>query len=185
MSKKYYTGAKFKNNQGSELTLLKKAEGYNGYGNTRYWHVRFQTGYECLAKEINIHHGKVSDRYFPTVYKVGYIGSSMRIPTSESGSIIRKHYDLWANMMKRCYGKDGSAMYTCYEDVTVDKPWHSFTVFNQEVVSLPGYDDWVSKEGYALDKDASGTRVYSKATCAFITAAENTRLACRKRQDNR
>lgn len=170
---KYTIGAKFKNRQGSTFTLVRHEGG-------PFWTVRFESGYETVAKTQNIVYGKVKDYLRPSVYGVGYIGSGMRIPTRESGDVVRKHYDLWANMLKRTTQERG------YEDVTVHPAWHNFTTFNSEITTLEGYSDWLlDSAGYHLDKDLSGSRTYSKSTCRFIPASDNLSDASNRRWGNK
>ena len=42
---------------------------------------------------------------------------------------------------------------------------------------LFGYEDWLNKEGYCLDKDTinPGNKVYSRGNCCFIPYTENIR----------
>jgi hypothetical protein len=49
--------------------------------------------------------------------------------------------------------------------------------FAKDIQKLEGYNDWLTKTGYCLDKDTKilGNKVYSKATCRFIPASENIR----------
>lgn len=170
---KYTIGAKFENRQGSVFTLVHHEGG-------PFWTVRFDSGYETVAKTQNIVYGKVKDYLRPSVYGVGYIGSGMRIPTRESGDVVRKHYDLWANMIKRTVQEKG------YEDVTVHPSWHNFTTFNSEISTLEGYSDWLLDSAkYHLDKDLSGSRAYSKGTCRFIPASENLSDASNRRWGNK
>ena len=94
-------------------------------------------------------------------------------------SIIRRAYDLWANMLKRCYGK----YKTCYEDCSVDKRWHSFKNFLNSLSELEGYELWERGEDVHLDKDikGKGTRIYSKDTCMFVAASVNIKEGLHRR----
>ena len=170
---KYTIGAKFLNRQGSEFTLVCHEGG-------PYWTVQFESGYKTVAKTQNIIYGKVKDYLRPSVYGMGYIGSGMKIPTRVSGELSRRHYDLWANMLKRVTSERG------YEDVSVHSTWCNFTVFNAEITELDGYSDWLlDSTGYHLDKDISGSRTYSKSTCAFVPAAVNLSDAANRRWGNK
>ena len=86
-------------------------------------------------------------------------------------STIRRAYDLWANMLKRCYQKYSG----CYKNCRVDKRWHSFKNFLNSLPELPGYDAWERGENVHLDKDTrvKNNHLYSKDTCQFIPAHEN------------
>lgn len=142
--------------------------------------IRFlETGYVANVQVTNIAAGKIKDRRKRTVYGVGYLGSEIKIPSRDSGSIIRRLYDLWANMLKRAYGGYDKS----YSDVEVDKRWHSFTTFMRTIVDVPGYLEWEKGENLVLDKDIRipGNRVYSRDTCVFITPSENSSDASKRR----
>ena len=155
-----------------------------GFTNTRAIVEFVNTGYVTNCQVADIVSGKVKDRRVPSVYGVGYIDCDITIPTRESGSEIRRIYDLWANMLKRCYGK---CKKSCYNDVTVDKRWHSFKNFLNSVPELPGYKLWLSDPSYCLDKDTRtpGARVYSKDTCQFVTRFENSKDSADRRWGNK
>lgn len=139
------------------------------------------TGYVTNCQISNLTTGKVKDMRKPTVYGIGYIGSEILIPAS--GTLVRRIYDLWANMLKRCYFQSGTYNDKLYEDVTVDVRWHSFTNFLNTVQVVVGYDLFERGCDVALDKDikVSGNRVYSLDTCMFVSTRENSQAACNKR----
>jgi hypothetical protein len=108
--------------------------------------IRFiESGWVCNVQVTNIASGHIEDCRAKTVYGVGYLDTNMKIPT-RGNSIIRRVYDLWANMLKRCYG----GYDTCYTGCTVDKRWHSFKNFLNSVQELEGYEEWERGEKYAF-----------------------------------
>ena len=132
--------------------------------------IRFlETGCTRNIQLSNILKGSVKDLKKPTVYGVGYLDTDMKIPTRESGSEIRRAYDLWANMIKR------TVIDKSYTDVTVDVRWHSFKNFLNSLPELDGYEAWRKGDDVHLDKDikVKGSRVYSKDTCSFVSAFDN------------
>ena len=141
-----------------------------------------ESGWVANVQCTNIPAGKIRDCRKRTVYGVGYLGTDIRIPSRESGSIIRRLYDLWANMLKRCYGPYKGQ----YEGVVVDVRWHSFSAFMNTVTELPGYAEWEAHRNYVLDKDirVPGNKVYSKDTCMFVDASENIAEASNRRWGN-
>ena len=152
-----------------------------GFSNTRAIVEFIETGYVANVQVSNIPADKVKDRRRPSVYGVGFIGSDIRIPSRESGSEVRRAYDVWANMLKRCYGDYDDYS---YDGVVVDKRWHSFTNFLNSLPKIPGYELWVERPfEYQLDKDirVPGSKVYSLDTCSFVTIAENM-ADCLKRR---
>ena len=177
--KSKYDAGTIHNCSGGEFIILEriKATEENGLKNARAV-IRFTaTGYTCNVQLSNIPQNKIKDKRLPTVYGIGYLDTDITIPARSSGSLIRAMYDLWANMLKRVYGNYD----TYYSDATVDKRWHSFKNFLNTVHNVPGYADWVQDHSMHLDKDHSGTRVYSMTTCEFITPANNAKLAAQKR----
>ena len=130
------------------------------------------SGWVCNVQTTNIATGKIEDCRAKTVYGVGYLDTNIKIPTRGT-STIRKAYDLWANMLKRCYGNYKK----CYKGCTVDKRWHSFKNFLNSLPELEGYEKWERGENMHLDKDIKGndTKIYSKDTCMFVAATENIR----------
>ena len=68
-----------------------------------------------------------------------------------------KYYSVWKNMLKRCYFTGGEYL----GKVTVAEDWHT----------LSNFKTWFDEnyvEGYSLDKDILGGKIYSKQTCLFI-----------------
>ncbi len=169
---KIYIGAKFENKQNAVFTIIAKTDV------PHYWVVIFESGYTTTAKDSNIPYGKVKDYYSPTVYGIGYLGSACRIP-QRGDSIMRKKYDLWANMLKRVCGRYKEA--ETYKDVQVTPEWLNFSVFQIEIESVEGYEAWLQDTTLCLDKDLSKQKLYSRATCKFISLEENTRESALRR----
>lgn len=137
-----------------------------------------KTGTVISVQTCNIANGKFEDYMEPTVYGVGYLGSPIRIPSRESKSIIRALYDLWANMLKRVYGKYKGQ----YKKCTVDPRWLNFTTFLNTISEVKGYYLWEKDHSLHLDKDElSDGKLYSKDTCQFVSGSYNARLALNKR----
>lgn len=169
---KVYLGAKFTNKQGSVFTVVAKTD------LPKYYVVEFESGYTTTATDSNIMYGKVKDYFKPSVYGVGYLGAAFRIPQRNEG-ILRKKYDLWANMLKRVYGNYRDA--STYHDVQVTPEWLNFSVFANEIELVPGYDEWLKDSSMCLDKDLAQQRLYSRTTCQFITASQNTQECLERR----
>lgn len=175
---KYDVGTVHTCSQGEFIILERiKATEENGLKSARAV-IRFTaTGYTCNVQLSNIPQNKIKDRRLPTVYGVGYLDMDITIPARGSGSIIRATYDLWANMLKRVYGKYD----VYYDNITVDKRWHSFKQFLNTIHNVKGYDKWLKDSSMHLDKDRSGSTVYSMTTCEFLSGSNNSTLAAQKR----
>ena len=124
-----------------------------------------KTGTILNVQSGNIATGKFTDYMEPSVYGVGFIGSNIQIP-ARGTSIIRRIYDLWANMLKRAYG----GYKTSYKEISVDTRWHNFTNFLNTIQEVPNYEAWEENSNFNLDKDIirKGNKVYSKETCMFV-----------------
>jgi len=174
---RYTVGSKHETSKGP-IEVLEYIPGYRDNG--RKIHPRatikfLETGTVLNLMTPAIASGHFSDCRAPSVYGVGYIGSDIKIP--RRGEYIRRVYDLWANMLRRCYGEYKGQ----YKDCIVDKRWHNFTSFLNTIVDVEGYDMWERGENVHLDKDSSGKRIYSRDTCKFISAEENIREGLSRR----
>lgn len=110
------------------------------------------------------------DGYAKTIFGIGFIGNK----TKHNNKV----YELWYNMMSRCYNKK----HPCYKmyggkGVTVSPIWHSFERFAKTISTVPMYPYWVNGNlQYELDKDYFGSNVYSPNTCVFIPKKMNVYL---------
>lgn len=121
--------------------------------------------------------GKIKDYMLPTVYGVGYLGAKR-----SKGQNDKHIYNLWINMISRCYS--GRPQFSMYDEVTVHPDWHNYTTFAEDIKALNGYEEWLKDtRGYHLDKDLidDSAKIYSKDTCTFLLAAENVSLGQQKR----
>jgi len=92
------------------------------------------------------------------------------------GKLIRE-YDLWSNMLQRCFDEKSKQKYPTYEGVTCSKEWLSMTKFIEDVSQMRGY----GLSGWELDKDIlqKGSKLYSKDTCCFVPHEVNSLLTKR------
>lgn len=73
------------------------------------------------------------------------------------------YYSVWKNMLKRCYHGSGEYLGKVY----VCESWHK----------LSNFKEWYDShhiEGYSLDKDLHGGKIYSPDHCVFIPQKLNT-----------
>jgi len=89
------------------------------------------------------------------------------------GKSIRE-YDLWKNMLKRCFDEKYKQKKPTYQGVTCSKEWLSMTKFIEDVSQMRGY----GLSGWGLDKDilVKGNKLYSKDTCCFVPKEVNSLL---------
>jgi len=85
-----------------------------------------------------------------------------------------KEYQLWQNMLERCFDEKYKQKYPTYEGVTCSKDWLSMTKFIEDVSQMKGF----GLSGWALDKDIlqKGNKLYSKDTCCFVPQEVNLLL---------
>lgn len=91
----------------------------------------------------------------------------------------KRVYGLWFNMLRRCYDttQHEREKGKSYADCEVCDRWKILSCFANDIKKLEGYNDWMNKTGYCLDKDMKipGNKVYRKAACMFVPASENIR----------
>lgn len=77
-------------------------------------------------------------------------------------------YSAWRSMLARCYERPEKAYRPTYGACSVDSHWLEFSAFKSWMERQP----W---EGNQLDKDllVPGNKVYSSATCLFLSADMN------------
>ena len=133
--------------------------------------IRFiATGYERYAASGDIRKGRVKDPYSPSVAGIGYLGLGDYVT-----KINREHtkeYQVWRDMLRRCYETKSLEKRPTYKGCTVVPEWHNFQVFSAWFI-----ENYIL--GYHLDKDIkiTGNRIYGPDTCMFVTPAENTEAA--------
>lgn len=138
----------------------------------RYWKVKFiRTGSEVAAQKDNIIHGRVKDPKARTVCGIGYLDGQPK-------KAIPRSYQLWQNMLRRCYKAPTEKLKRAYQDkgVRVCDRWHSFRNFCEDLPSLKGYSQWVEGAQMDFDKDHRGnSAVYGPEFCCFIASTANRR----------
>lgn len=80
-----------------------------------------------------------------------------------------REYRLWSDMLHRCYDERIHITHPSYKECEVDERWLLFSNFLEDIKTLKNYDKWVLEGGkkWNLDKDYSGTKIYSVKTCIF------------------
>ena len=145
------------------------------YKDSKNVRVKFiDTGFETVARLDNIRNGKVKDRYLPSVYGVGIVGT--KYPISEGG-VHTKEYGLWKNMLRRCYSDTYKKKYPTYIDCKCSENFKSYEYFYEWCNEQIGFGNI----GFELDKDllVKGNKVYSEDSCIFIPTEINTLLVKR------
>ena len=137
--------------------------------------VKVNTSFEMVTHLGCIKNGKVKDPHSPSVYSIGVVGT--KYPSTINGVLI-KEYDLWQNMLRRCYSDKYQKKQPTYEGCEVSENFKSYEYFY----------DWCNKQigfgmdGWQLDKDllVKGNKVYSESTCVFLPNEINLLLTKRE-----
>ena len=82
---------------------------------------------------------------------------------------ICPYYQVWNNMLKRCYSTKYQERYPTYAGCSVSEDWLTFSSFKDWMVT----QDF---EGKQLDKDLlfEGNKIYGADTCVFVSLLVNT-----------
>ena len=134
-----------------------------------------KTGYKVFARLHNIRKGDVKDRYLPSVYGVGIVGT--KYPVSEGG-VLTKEYGLWCNMLQRCYSNTSKKKNPTYEGCEVSDNFKYYEYFYEWCHNQIGFGNDGNGNPFHLDKDLliKGNKVYSEDSCVFLPAEINTAL---------
>ena len=109
------------------------------------------------------------------VNDLGYRVHVKEYVTKNGGKRIRKtvfrckYYEVWTNMLERCYSKKSLERHPTYIGTSVCSEWLYATAFKKWMEQ----QDW---HGKCLDKDivVPGSKLYSPETCAFVLKATNS-----------
>ena len=112
------------------------------------------------------------------VYGIGINDADYAVYKTENVEGKRKivwtcpYYRVWNRMLERGYSERLKKKYPAYEDCSVCIDWHKFSNFKLWMQTK----DWKGKH---LDKDllVMGNKIYSPATCVFISPALNIMLS--------
>ena len=165
ISYKDCVGKVCKSNLSGDFKILK-------YNDTTNVEIQFlNTGYRKVAVMKEVRNGKVKDPYSPSVYGIGVLGT--KYPPSINGRNT-KEYDLWHNMLTRCYSDDFKKKRPTYWGCEVSDKFKSYEYFHKWCHNQIGFGN----EGWHLDKDLllKGNKIYSEDTCIFLPHEINTLL---------
>ena len=142
------------------------------YNDVRNVEIQFlKTGFETTVELGSIRKGNVKDRYLPSVFGIGVLGTKYQ---AKINGVQTKEYTLWCDMLKRCYSDAYKKKQPTYEGCEVSDKFKSYEYFYEWCHKQIGFDN----QGWQLDKDllVKGNKVYSESTCVFIPAEINSLL---------
>ena len=100
----------------------------------------------------------------------------------------KRVYGLWYGMLRRCYDKEQQQRDRgkSYVGCEVSDRWLNYSNFAKDITLLFGYENWLTKTGYCLDKDTykPGNKIYSRENCCFIPYTENIRDVHKRNPQN-
>ena len=104
-----------------------------------------------------------------TVRGIGY--DSKGTHKSYVNGVKSRSYQIWQNMLTRCYAESCRDRYYMYIGCTVVEEWQDYQNFAEWYTNHP-----YSGYGYNLDKDLllKGNKVYSPETCCFVPPQINS-----------
>lgn len=160
------TGQEFITNQGSCIKVIE-------YINNKKVLIEFQDKhkYQMWVQKDKILKGKVKNPFYPSVCGIGYHGfieNASRHPL----------YSKWASMLDRCYNPNSDA-YKDYgaKGIYVSEDWHNFANYVKDVSLMENFHTMLANPTeWHLDKDRSGSLLYSRDTCSIINRQENNEL---------
>lgn len=140
--------------------------------------VEFQDDYHYVKKHssyANFRRGNIKNPYDKTRYGVGYLGVGKH--TASIDGEYNYIYDLWADMLNRCYNPKGNLL-AYYGKCAICDEWLNFQHFG----------DWYEENEYKvdgrlhIDKDIKcpGNTVYSPETCILVPQRINELFTCRR-----
>ena len=163
-------GNVFKSLNSGDFKVLK----YNGSKDVEIQFIN--TGFEMVVQLGDIKSGKVKDRYLPSVYGVGALGT--KYPITING-VKTKEYKLWQSMLQRCYSDSAyNKQRPTYIDCEVSDNFKSYEYFYEWCHKQIGFGVDGNGNPFQLDKDLliKGNKVYSEDSCVFLPQEINTLL---------
>ena len=158
-------GKVFKSTSSGDFKVLK-------YKDSKNVEIQFlKTGFETSVHLGSIRKGEVKDPYSPSVYDIGILGT--KYPSAVNG-VKTKEYNLWMNMLRRCYSDAYKKRKPTYEGCEVSDKFKSYEYFYEWCNNQFGFNN----KDWQLDKDLliKGNKVYSESTCVFIPQEINSLL---------
>lgn len=153
------TGEVSYNKYGSKMTIVK-------YINASNIIVGFENGYTVKSNYCSFAKRKnIKSPYDITVGGIGYLGEGNYVP-SKNG-IHTKEYDIWRNIIERCYNQNKYCKSISYKGCKICEEWLCFQNFAQWYI-----DNFyqVNNEKMCVDKDilVKGNQIYSPNTCMIV-----------------
>lgn len=132
----------------------------SGSGRKRRYTVEFlETGYSIEVNESTFYSGEIKDRFSPSVFGKGYLGTT---------NISNKSplYSIWSSMLYMCYGnKCKSFRYRGSVGYSVSERWLNLTNFVEDIKLIEGYDYELLRRNKLYLTIKEGEKVFSVDNC--------------------
>ena len=168
-TKDKYVGKILPSNNYGDFIILE----YNAANDVK---IKFlDTGFVDTVFAAQMHTRKVRDSSLPTTCGFGYID----IEGASIGRKMTKEYQLWNNMITRCYNENLRHKNPTYKDCHVSEEWRYLSNFKEWCNNQIGFNE----DGWHLDKDilSKDNKVYSEDTCVFVPSEINSMLTNSRR----
>lgn len=106
--------------------------------------------------------GTVRNPYGKNMYGVAIVGNKYSSHTKE--------YEVWNNILVRCFDEKYKEKYPTYQNVTCCEEWLLFENFYEWLHSQPNFEKWLNGKRWDVDKDIiiKGNKVYSPDNCCLV-----------------
>ncbi len=155
---------------GKEYVTNKNLGAYNcriidGGSKLGYCTVLLDTKYTIEVRYDQLKDGRIKNPYHKTVCNIGYFGVGAHKANKQNKST--RVYNIWTNMLKRCYDPETQVKHPTYVGVSVCKEWHNFQNFAEWYVQQPHSNELE----WEIDKDLFSSKElkqYSPKTCCLL-----------------
>ena len=165
------------NNQGCIMRIIE-------YVDTDNITVEFQDEYSARVHTSYRHfkNGSVKNPHHPSIHGVGVIGNKYQCSINKK---IIKEYELWQNVLCRCYNEAYKEKQPTYQNVFCCDEWLLYDNFYEWLHIQSNFDKWYNAKRCAIDKDilVKGNKVYSPEMCCLVPQSINnlfTKQDCRR-----
>ena len=172
-SKKYHNGSRWESKMYGEYEIIGKFK----RDENEFYVCKFNDGTLVETYYANLLAKRLKNPNKITLYGIGFIGQGKW--KSSKNNKHTKEYSLWSSIFYRCYSEYYHNLQPTYIDCSIDKRWHNFQNFCEDIKKLENYNEWYNdnkKYGkWQFDKDIKikGNKIYSKDTCIFATKKDN------------
>lgn len=162
-----YLGMTNINNQGYKMKIVE----YNTVDDII---VEFLPPYYGRVKSKMCHFkdGTIINHFAPTILGIGIVGDKYPTVINSRHTI---EYQMWSNMIKRCYDEKHRMKNMTYKDVVVCEEWKRYDKFYEWVIGQENYNTIKGVSRFSIDKDIieKGNRIYHPDKCTLVPPRVN------------